>query len=269
MNRKSKFSARHGLGATDREITIRHDAPPELRAGVVQIGVDTAKLGPSGLREIVCSALRKLPDRSNWSDYPNIWNEVQQLVEEAPWYKIYDIIEGIHTYLRERSPYFAGPFQDEINNLFRELGIGWKLVNGAIEARGPDAIEEIVTRAKEALSAAKLPTAGGELQEAIRDVARRPTPDTTGALQHAMAALECVARVATGDTKATLGEIVKHNPGLLPPPMDGAVEKMWGYASQVARHVQEGTAPGWDDAQAAVGLAAVVVTYLSAKLKMK
>lgn len=125
----------------------------------------------------------------------------------------------------------------------------------------------MIDEARTALADAKLPTASNELREAIQDLSGRPEPDVTGAIGHAMAALGCVARQATGNPKATLGEILKRHPGLLPAPMDGAVEKMWGYSSQVARHVQEGRVPTLEDAQAAVGLAAVVTVYLLAKLQ--
>jgi ribosomal protein S18 acetylase RimI-like enzyme len=267
VSEKLPFSKRHGYAPQDREITIRHEAPAELRAAVLQIAVDEAELTPSTLRQIVCSVLRVLPNKFNWSDYPNVWDEVQGLVENADWYKIYDIIEKIHRYLLAEQRHSAELFEAEINSFFRERGIGWKLVNGTIEARGPEAVEEVVHQAKQDLVAAGLPTAHGELHEAIRDLSRLPEPDKTGAVQHAMAALECVAREATGDAKATLGEIVKRYPNLLPQPMDAAVEKAWGYASQVARHLSEGKEPEWEEAQATVGLAAVVATYLVGKLK--
>ena len=43
-----------------------------------------------------------------------------------------------------------------------------------------------------------------------------------------------------GNTKATLGEILKRNSDLIPKPLDDAVSKAWGYASEHARHLREG-----------------------------
>jgi hypothetical protein len=48
---------------------------------------------------------------------------------------------------------------------------------------------------------------------------RTPEADLTGAVQPAMAALECVARSACGDEKATLGEAIKRCPGTIPKPL--------------------------------------------------
>lgn len=108
-------------------------------------------------------------------------------------------------------------------------------------------------------------TAGTELHEAIQDLSRRPEPDPTGAVQHAMAALECVAREITGDSKATLGEIIKRFPDAIPKPLDSAIDKAWGFASEQGRHIREGRAPERDEAELIVGLAAALCTYLVRK----
>jgi hypothetical protein len=80
-----------------------------------------------------------------------------------------------------------------------------------------------------------------------------------------MGSLECVARDLTGDTKATLGDILKRYPSLLPKPLDEALSKVWGYASNEARHVVEGRGINRDEAELLVGLSATVVTYLLRK----
>ncbi len=110
-------------------------------------------------------------------------------------------------------------------------------------------------------------TAQNELHSALRDISRRPDPDLTGAVQHALAALECVARDVCGDPKATLGGILERHPGLLPGPLDAAVEKIWGYASEMGRHVREGREPQRAEVELLVELAAAVSTYLVKKTR--
>lgn len=80
-----------------------------------------------------------------------------------------------------------------------------------------------------------------------------------------MASLECVAREVTGDHKATLGKILKRNPGLVPPPLNVALEKLWGFASEYGRHVREGRSTDYAGAQLVVGTCAAAVTYLIRK----
>ena len=121
--------------------------------------------------------------------------------------------------------------------------------------------------AAQAATAADRPNAAREIGEAQRDLARRPEPDCTGAVQHAMAALEAVARDVTGDEKATLGDILKDKPDLFPRPLDVVMGKIWGYASEMARHVREGDELEVEEVELMVALAAAGVTYLAKKSK--
>lgn len=275
MSMAARFSERHGFSAAmPAEITVRHDAPRDLRGIVAGIAYE-AGMSPSPLRGLICRLLRKREDPGNWSEWPNIASEVEGLLDDCQWFEVYDIIEAIHErLLRSGEPVrddHAGElgadyFSRELNSYFRKQGIGWQLVHGQVTVRGPEIFEEAVHSAGRALEASDRTTARQELHEALRDLSRRPEPDRTGAIQHAMAALECVMRDVTGDASATLGECLRRNPGVLPPPLDQAVEKAWGYASERGRHLREGREPDLEDAELIVGLAGLVTTYLIQKL---
>lgn len=77
-----------------------------------------------------------------------------------------------------------------------------------------------------------------------------------------MASLECVAREVTGDVKANLGDILKRHNTIIPPPLDQAVAKAWGYASENGRHIREGREPSFNEAELIVGLCASLGNYL-------
>jgi hypothetical protein len=125
--------------------------------------------------------------------------------------------------------------------------------------------ETIVTEGASTLETSERPTAAQHLHEALQDLSRRADADLPGAAYHAMGALECVARDLTGDTKATLGEILKRHPGLLPKPLDAALSQVWGYASNEARHVLEGRNISREEAELLVGLSATVGAYFLRK----
>lgn len=73
--------------------------------------------------------------------------------------------------------------------------------------------------------------------------------------------LECTARDVTGETDRTLGELI---PKLeLPKPLDQAIHKLWGFASQHGRHLQEGGTAGDDDAELIVSIACAVSIFLA------
>lgn len=271
MNPQDRFSARYGIEPEDAEITVREDAPPELRAAFVDIAYESGLL-PTQLRQIVCRVLRAQPESWNWSDFPNVDEEVRRRVGECAWNEVYDAIEAVDQALHSPSRHGLKSstlrpdvFEQETNRYFRKVGIGWQLTGGRVEVRGAETFNRPVADAIVRLEATGLHTAKSELHEALQDMSRRPQPDLTGALQHALAALECVAREVCGDPKPTLGQLLSRHPGLIPAPLDQSLEKAWGFASEQARHLREGQQLEYAEVELVVGLAATVAGYLVAK----
>ena len=263
MNKKETFSKRQGLySIKNKEITVREDAPEGLRGFVKMAFYDLGK-NPSDLRAITTRVLKIPPDSNNWSEIPNIDYEVGQHLEDCEWYLVYDIIEVI---IHKLKPEEKKEFVNEINEYFVVNGIGWKIENDQIETRGDEVFETAVKRVESVLETANLQTARTEIKEAIGDLSRRPTPDITGAIQHSLACLECVAREYTGDSKSTLGDLMKKFPGVIPRPLDQAVSKIWGFTSEQGRHLREGQAPDYLEAELVVEVTAAIATYLGKKL---
>jgi hypothetical protein len=263
-----QFSKRHSYRAP-KEISVREDAPANLRYFVLQ-GAYDFRLSSGWLLKTICKLLRTVPYSDQNYDY-QIEKEVEERFYSCEWFHIYDLIERIYATIAESEQYSgdwedrAGRFAAGINEFFADEGIGWQLKDGQILTRGPEAFEAVVTEAAGALEASRRPTAAKHVHEALQDLSRRPDADLPGAVYHAMGALECIARDVTDDEKATLGEILKRNPGLLPKPLDSAVSQVWGYASNEARHVQEGREISRDEAELVVGLVAALSTYLTRK----
>jgi len=271
----SRFSERHGFEPYPAEVTVQYDAPHELRGVVVEFAY-AAGLGPHALRTLVCRVLMRRPDENNWSAFPNVDDEVKGLLDDSEWFEVYDVIEAISEALPRRGPDILSEvsgdsprseFAAAINKYFLKRGIGWQLVDGKIEIRGSETFEVVVRPAIDQLQSAGLTAASRELHEALSDLARRPEPDITGSIQHSLAALECVAREATGDAKATLGDILAKYPDLVPRPLDQALSKLWGYGSEMARHIREGRSASLEEATLTVMTAAAVASYLERKLR--
>ena len=254
------FSRRQGHSRPDAEITIRNDAPEEVRGAVIQTAYQCG-LQPSDLRALLCQLLYRVPDKSNWSEFPNIDGEVQDLISDCEWFEVYDLIELIAV----RADYRGQDFSSEMNRYFRIAGVGWQLIDNLVEMRGTEIFEAAVREGQHALRAQGKTTAANELHEAITDLSRRPYPESTGAIQHAMAALECVARDVAG-SKDTLGQLVQRNAGLFPPPLNTLVEKAWGYTSNFGRHLTEGQPPQFEEAELMVGISGVLCRYLSRRV---
>lgn len=248
-----------GYRAVEPAITVREDAPDELRYGLIMLA-DSLGLSPLDARLEVCGILLKRPDPSNWSPYPNVFGEVEYLVASAPWFRVYDIAEGFYDRLASSDPASGREFQERLNELFRENGIGWEMRDGRVVARGSEVFAQAITTARGVMEGTGRCTAANEMHEALHDISRRPTADVTGAIQHAMAALECVVRDVTGQPAKTLGQLI---PELtMPKPMDVALEKLWGFASEQGRHIREGRQPRFEEAELVVTIASAVSAYL-------
>lgn len=254
------FSRRQGLARPEAEIKIRNDAPQEVRNAAIQIAYQCG-LKPSDVRALLCQILFRAPDRSNWSERPNIDGEVRELIHDCEWFEVYDLIEKLADECAQRGQDYA----EEMNRFFRGAGVGWQLIDNRIEVRGSEIFEVAVRQGQVALREQERITAATELHEALNDLSRRPQPETTGAIQHAMAALECVARDVTG-SKDTLGQLIQRNAGIFPLPIDQIVEKAWGYTSNFGRHLTEGQPPQFEEAELMVGISGVLCRYLSRRV---
>jgi hypothetical protein len=284
------FSRRHRLSSSSNsvEITIRDSAPEALRTVIVDLSYECG-IDFEALRIIVCKCLRVRSDPNNRS-HQDIDCEIRDLLSNCDWYHVYDAIELIVIKLHEmeareghqfsasasapdwvqevarrveaQSPFSR--FTSKLNDYFVESGIGWKLVDGKLEVRGAEHFEVALAGAQKALHESGFTTAASELQEALSGLSRRPVPDVTGAIGHSMAAMECVAREVYGDRKATLGDILKRC-DLLPKPLDEALTRLWGFASENGRHLREGREPAYAEAELVVTVVAGLSTYLVSK----
>ena len=265
------FSIRYGYASKDAqtEITIREELPQQVRDMIIdimtQLDWDSDDLFDIAARIGKQSWQSSEPKQSGRSSHV----QLKRLVSEWDWYLVYDFVEHLYAAMENWGVLGDGrpeeDFEEKINGYFRHAGVGWQLQQGKVASRGSEAFEVAVHRALPVLKEGGLRTAEREIHEALADLSRRPHADLTGAIQHAMGALECVARTATGDSKGTLGEIISRHPDLIPKPLDAAVGKAWGYASERARHIREGNDPTRDEAELIVGIAATVATYLSKK----
>lgn len=254
------FTDRMGIEIPEPKITIRNDAPTAFRNYLFQLMCKYEK-SLKVIRSYVCFVTKEAEDPSNWGENDFMKSEIQSVLESCPWNRIYDIIE----YFYEKLQGNKVDFEKAVNEYFVEKGIGWKLVNGIIETRGEEAFEQKIAEAVDVLGEVELVTSQNEIREAIKDMSKRPKPDITGSVQHSVAALECLCREIAGDKKNTLGKLINDNPNIVPKPLDIVIAKIFGFASEQGRHLREGGAPDYEEAEFVVHLSASLCTYLTKK----
>lgn len=193
--------------------------------------------------------------------------EVERLLETCPWHKVYDIAEEIWQSLEYKGPdqEYRDVYASELNRLFDERGIGWEFSDDqGIIFRGDETFGELTAGAEQVLAEDGRSNAAEHVRQALRDLSARPA-DLTGAIHHAASALEATARDVMGENNLTLGQLV--NSLGLPKPLDEATTKLWGYASNNARHGVEGVEIIPEDAQLVVEISCALSAYLARRAK--
>ena len=263
------FSKRHGFQARPAQM-IREDSPEALRLFVLRYVSGRAQSNIHLTRAVVSGTLAYVPNPANQS-VSEIWQEIQHAIRTCHWFLVYDLIEELYRDFRW-SVGDQDAFVNRVNEFFDEQNIGWqlKIVTTDIEGlfapqiviRGNDEFERTIASASHALDASSKAEATTELKEAVRDLSRRPDPDLTGAIQHAIAALECTAKEVCGEPGETLGQLAKKHPGRFPAPLGDAIAKLYGFASDRGRHVTPGKIPLQKEVELTVSISAALITFL-------
>jgi hypothetical protein len=284
------FSQRHGYDPP-KEIAFREELPAKLRTPILEI------VGRHVSDRILSEAIKQIVDPYGMDDpstqaalVATMQNAKQNailmregvapvsgpkaLLLTCPWFRVYDFIEEILRQLAfheielrtdTEEEVRAGPLRRDLNDYFVYAAIGWQIVEEKVVTRRDEAFEVAVKTAVLQLQQDGRTTAAGQIRDGLQALSRRPEADLRGAIIHGMGALECIARELANEQKLTLGDVLKRHPNLLPKPVGEALSKLWGYASNEARHVTEGREPNMEEAELMVGLAASVATYLTRK----
>lgn len=252
------FTERNIIPIEPPEISIRFDAPIELRVWLFSL-VKGLNFPLKKFRGIVCLKSYQASDPNQYSENEYMENEIHVLLDNCKWNYIYDIIEAMY----EQFGYAVkSEYRKEVNNFFIHNGYGWKMDgNGQIVSRGDDAFEQSIQSAIICIENSN-PDAYSEIKEALIDISKRPAPDITGAIQHSMAAVECLCKYLFGTPSDTLGKIIKDNRDKFPNPLDVVLDKLWGFTSNYGRHVIEGKTPSYEEAELVVHICASLIPYL-------
>lgn len=265
------FSVRENLRPNNVQIKVRNDAPLALRDAIRMLAY-RLEMSPNEIRNVICEELLVAPNPRNWGgDF--VKGEVTDLMYEAEWFKVYDIAEAVYAKLlssnNSQAVQLANEFQRRLNDFFIGEGIGYELQNGQIKYRGSEVFENIVQEAPKALEEVGFQQAANEMREALNGISRRPKPNITGAIRHAMAALETTAREVTDEPKKTLGKLITELTTKLdlPGSLKVAIAKLWGYTSDRGRHVRENQEIDYSEAELVVTVAGGLCQFISQRLK--
>ena len=261
------FSVREGLRG--EYPLIYDDAPDALRHGLLEVLHGLRYRKPTEQRRILCNALRVIPDKSNWSEYPNIENEVLDLIAMKPWYRFYDALERIQLYLPDMQHL---TYYKKMNALFDDEQVGYRFEVGNIVRIGTEELHSAVKAARNALQGERFAEPRRQFERGYEFRNGRP-PDWPNAIKEAVNSVEAVLQVVYDRPGMALPTIVSQN---FPDELPGGIKKMFrslysqGSGTVGARHASiGGNEPTGPRAELAIHIAAALHAFTVVELDLR
>ena len=154
----------------------------------------------------------------------DILSQIRSYYFECPWYEVYDFIEFVIRY------YDKSKLIEFINLMLERELSGYRIVSGHIvnitDKQEVEMLEEVLRDTKfEGVTA--------HLERALELVSDRKNPDYRNSIKESISAVESIARIITGNPKATLGEALRilERDGKLHPALKEGFSRLYGYTS--------------------------------------
>lgn len=143
---------------------------------------------------------------------------------QAEWWQVYNFVEFLLQLSNEA-------FCDRVTVFLEREKAGYRI----LENQFVPIIDPVELSAVSEAASAPLNFTGARehIQTAISHFSRKPNPDYRNCIKEAISAVESVARVITGNPKATLGDALKSIDATMPihPALRDAMSKLYGYTS--------------------------------------
>lgn len=256
------FIRRYGRGHRRDEQLARDEVPESLKVGLLAL---VARLRGQGFvtwgaaRESICHALRRRPDPSNWSEFPNVHDEVESIVYNSAWDEFYTICEALNDACN-----VVRLYEDQLNSLLEEEASPWRVTDGEIGPAFPEEVEQVLQEASGAAQRMERPGAAVHLDKARRYLS--PTSgDKENAVKEAVSALEAAVKAKSGLDDFDDGLKLLKQQRLLVGAWPSAVQALYQYASQEdqVRHGSPQVSDlTYEEARDLVGLAAVLMQHI-------
>jgi hypothetical protein len=207
------------------------------------------------------------------ADLWRLWDSsiLSEFFERVEWWEFYDVCESAYTYLKSRlSLNHAVIFSRDANSLFASDFLPWAFNrNGLIERINPPAIAGKLQGTHQLLSDPRFAGPEQQFVKANQHLNERPNPDVENCVKDAVGAVEGVARIVSGQEKATLSQLVRsHFRGQMHQTLLDSMDKVYAYRGDVEGVGHGQTKPSGltiDEARLVLGLCADYMVYLVSK----
>ncbi len=233
MEITKRFSIRHGM-ETEPSEPVFDDAPKRLRFFILETLQQS--FYPQVALGIVARVLCKPGLIVGTPPGAVLWKTVQHNIDDCKWPEVYNLIEAMYAELRSSSLAGAILFEKEVNRVFGEESIGWKLdSDGLLQRTLPAAVHVQVEQIFAELEAPRFSPALVHLRSAYEAYNARPRSDLD-VCSKIFDALESVAKEGFSLPNGTFGDVLKKARGAFSPETISTLEKLYAMASNHFRH---------------------------------
>lgn len=144
----------------------------------------------------------------------------------AAWNEIYDFLEFVVDAFKQEKPRLA----EFINRVLTSEMSAYRFIDGKLVDITNEQEREML---EEALADTRFAGVTAHLVQALALLADRKRPDYRNSIKESVSAVEAIARVVSGNEKATLGEALKvlEKDGKLHPALKDGFSKIYGYTN--------------------------------------
>ena len=156
---------------------------------------------------------------------------IRDWFSRAEWWCVYNFLEFLISEF-DQNPFCPdGTFSDRLSFFLEREKSGYRLVNHQFVPITDKVELAAITDA--AKHGSKFSGAAEHIRSAIGLFSKKPQPDYRNSIKEAISAVESAARVVTGNSKATLGELLKGLSSKIPihSAMKEGMSKFYGYTS--------------------------------------
>jgi len=203
--------------------------------------------------------------------HPNrAMSHIREFFYSRRWFEVYDFLEYVLLPLAFLYPNSVKGFVTQCNNALDAERSAWRFVGACIAPLTTD--EEIKAVETAMQDAAPIGSVQTQVERALQLLRQRPEADYRNSVKESIGAVESLACMVANRQKATLGEalvaIERSGSVRMHGALKAAFSKLYGYASDVARHkinvLEEGEV-GQAEAQFMLVACSAFVSYLVAK----
>jgi hypothetical protein len=167
-------------------------------------------------------ALDTLPD--NWEE---AYGRLRQFFFSCNWFEVYDFVEFVPQWYPDQK--LAGLFMHTANALLEREVSAYRFVDKRIvRIVTPEEIDAV-----EAAVKIKVGPVREHLDQAVKLLSDRRSPDYRNSIKESISAVEALVRSVTDSDKGTLGDLLKRlgRDSPIHPALEGAFSKLYGYTS--------------------------------------